>query len=129
METRRAFRVDLELIVKCRIDESQRGSFRLIEGDQFDTQAIDISEKGVRVLSRYLIPRGLVLELDIDGKLFGLGHNIKTKSEVRYCETLKGLRKKNRLGLMFLDISEEDRQAIARFVSSNERREHTRIQL
>ena len=129
METRSTPRVAVELKVICHIDESQDASFKLSEGNQFEAQALDISEGGVKLLSKYLIPRGIILDLDIDGKVFGLDRNIKTKGEVRFCESVKGLWKSNRIGVKFLDISDVDREALAKFVAAYERRQFPRVKL
>ena len=79
------------------------------------------------MVSKYFLPRGLIIELDIDGKPFGLDRNIKTKGEVRYCRIMKSF--ENRCGVKFLGLPEADRKSIAEFVATFERREFPRVKL
>ena len=129
MKTKSAPCAAVELKVICRLDGSQDARFRLKRGSPFIARATDISEVGAELLSKYLIPRGIILDLDIDGKVFGLDRNIKTKGEVRFCESVKGLWKSNRIGVKFLDISDVDREALAKFVAAYERRRCPRARL
>jgi c-di-GMP-binding flagellar brake protein YcgR len=127
METRSAPRVAIELKVVCHIDESQKNKFMLASGKSFEVRVLDISELGLGMVSKYFLPRGLILELDIDGKPFGLDINIKTKGEMRYCRITKSF--ENRCGVKFLGMSDADRKSIAKFVATFERREFPRVKL
>ena len=72
--------------------------------DRIVVHAPDISPKGMFIhLNRYF-PEGAVIKLQFT--LARSGREIHTRAEVRYC--LEGVG----IGVEFIDISEQDRQAI-----------------
>lgn len=127
METRSSSRVGVKLKVVCRIHENFRQKFGLTCGDVFELIAVDISEVGIGVISKYFLPKGLILELEIGGISFGIEKIMKIKGEIRYC-----IYKKNsgyKCGIKFLDILDEYRNNIAKLVSTYERREFPRVKI
>jgi len=127
METRIVARVDIDLRILFRLPEGPTQQFALAAGKSFEANALDISVLGIGVLSRYFLPHGLILDLEIDGKLLGLNEVIKVKGEIRYCRYLKDVG--YRCGIKFLDLSEDYQKAITKFISTSERRGEPRIKL
>lgn len=127
METRSSLRIDIKLKVVCRIHENFRQKFGLTCGDVFKLIAVDISESGIGVISEYFLPKGLILELEIEGIPFSIEKSMKIKGEIRYC-----IYKKNsgyRCGISFLDILDEYRNSIAKLVATYEQRKFPRVKL
>ncbi len=117
METRLSSRLHIELkVISHQFDESYEQQFNLAPGTPFEAHVFDISERGAGVLSKYFLPKGLKLGLSIEGKPFELNRNINIKAEVRYCHFIKDC--VNKCGIKFLDISEEDKKLIAKFITT-----------
>ena len=127
METRLAPRLNIDLKIISKLDDEYQQKFSLASGNKFEVRTLDISELGVGILSKYFIPKGVVLDLDIEGKPLGLDRDISTKGEVRYCKFVRNLGYK--CGIKFLNISQPDRKAIAYFISTYERRRASRVKL
>jgi len=126
METRSSSRIEVKLKVVCRIHENFCQQFGLVCGDVFELAAADISEAGIGVISKYFLPKGLILNLEITGIPFN-EEVMKIAGEIRYC-----IFKKNsgyRCGIKFLDIKEEYRKNIAKLVQTFEQRKFPRIRL
>ena len=127
IETRSSFRIDIKLKVICRIHENFCQKFGLTCGDVFKLIAVDISASGLGVMSEYFLPKGLILELEIEGMPFSPEKIMKIKGEIRYC-----VYKKNsgyRCGIIFLDILEEYKNSIAKLVATYEQRKFPRVNL
>lgn len=123
METRISSRVKAKLKVSCRINGRQK--FALACGEVFEPAAVDISEVGIGLISKYFLPKGLTVELAIEGILPDAGKIMKVKGEVRY-----SIFKKDsgyRCGVKFLDMPDEYRKSIAKLVAAYERREFPRV--
>ncbi|MBP7089158.1 MAG: PilZ domain-containing protein [Candidatus Omnitrophica bacterium] len=127
METRLTHRLDLRLKVTLGVDEEFKNKFVLADGNNFEAEALDISVSGIGIISKYYIPTGLIVILEIPGKIFGLKDNIKTKAEIRYCKFIKSC--EYRCGIKFLDMSEEYKNAIVKFISIYEKRKEPRLKL
>jgi len=127
METRLKQRVRLNIEIIVRIPEGGKQKFTLAEGDSFKAGVLDISVLGIAIFSKYFLPRGLMLELEMPGAIFTINEDIKIRGEVRYSIYVRP--SVYRCGIKFLDIPEKYTEAIARFVSLNERRKEPRLRL
>ncbi len=127
METRSSFRINIKLSVVCRIHENFCQKFGLTCGNVFKLSAVDISESGIGVISEYFLPKGLILELEIEGIPFSVEKTMKIKGEVRSC-----IYKKNcgyKCGINFLDLLDEYRNSIAKLVATYEQRKFPRLKM
>lgn len=127
MESRKAPRIGVETKIISKVSSDYKQKFSLISGESFEVKAFDISMLGVGIISKYFLPPGLILELEITGEPFGLDEAVKIKGEVRYCIYIKG--RGYKCGIQFVTISEKHSQAIARFISTYERRKEPRLKL
>jgi len=127
METRRSPRVPISLSIISKVDLQPGQKFSLSEGDIFKAEAADISISGIGVTSKYFLPAGLYIKLEIDGKPFGLKEPMKIKGRVRYSKFIRG--QGYRCGLEFTDILPEYTAKIAEFINIYERRKDPRIKL
>ena len=127
METRITPRLNISLKVETKISAESGQGFALAGGSSFTVEAVDISELGLGIIFKCFLPKGLILELSINGEPFGLNEVIKIKGEVRHCRFLKDVG--YRCGIKFLSISEVYRKAIAKFIEECERRKAPRIKL
>jgi hypothetical protein len=127
METRYAPRVRLDLKVLSRVSDEDGQKFLLSKGNTFEIEIADISTLGVGIISRFFLPKGLRIELEIDGKPFGLDNSMKIKGEVRYCNYIKSSR--YRCGIKFIDISSQYLNKIKDFIATYEKREEPRLKL
>ncbi len=127
METRIALRIDIDLKVVSKIDEGYQQKFGLACGKNFEVKGMDVSELGVGVLSKYFLPKGLIIEAEIDGAFFGLNETMKIKGEVRHCQYIRNLGYK--CGLKFLNLPDTYRKAIAQTILTYERRKAPRVRL
>jgi c-di-GMP-binding flagellar brake protein YcgR len=127
MDTRLATRTNIDLKIICKIEPKYQQKFGLACGDSFEAKALDISVLGVGLLCKYFLPKGLVLEVDIDFAPFGQNEIIKIRGEIRHAQYLKNLG--YRIGIKFLDISYINKKSIDKYVFSRERRKEPRIRL
>lgn len=127
METRRALRININLKIKSNIPEEYRQKFALTIGSSFEVDAVDISVLGVGIFSKYFLPKGLILELEISGDSLEMKENMIVKAEVRHCAFLKG--KGYRCGVQFLNLPSHYKKAIADFITTYERRKEPRLKL
>jgi len=116
METRLASRVNISINVNSRIDAKKDQQVILAEGNRFSAVACNISVLGIAIRVKYFLPKGLVLDLEIDGIYFGLEGPMKIKAEVRHCDYVKY--RTYECGLKFLDITAQYKKAIENFVSA-----------
>ena len=119
METRIATRLKIRLRIVSKIDKKFQQGFGLICGRSFRVDTFDISEAGIGFYSKYFLPKGLMLEIGMNGIPLGLKRVARMKAEVRHCEysILRGYR----CGVKFVDIPDSYRMAIAQFVSAHEK--------
>ncbi|MCM8789405.1 MAG: PilZ domain-containing protein [Candidatus Omnitrophica bacterium] len=127
MESRKAPRINIEIKIISKISEEYKQKFSLISGESFEVKAFDISILGIGIISKYFLPQGLILELEIPGEPFGLSGAMYIKGEIRYCIYIKGLGYK--CGIKFLEITKEHTRAIGQFISTYERRKEPRLKL
>jgi len=115
METRERPRIDAKLKVDLNIDESFKDQITLVGGNNMETETCDINLGGLCLILKYFLPRGLIVNLSIDGTPFGLDRKIDVKAEIRHSKYVKVHTYKT--GVRFLDLSEEDRKYIDDFIS------------
>jgi len=113
-------------ISSIKISEKMRDAVALVK-DEFVGQAVDISVDGIGIFLEYYLPTGVHLDLDVEGKVFGVDRALKMKAEVRYCNFIA--QKKYRCGMKFIEISKEDKEVISEFVKNAERRRAPRVKL
>jgi c-di-GMP-binding flagellar brake protein YcgR len=127
MQTRLSHRLKVSLEGVSKIDKRSKKQFALTKGDSFKIDILDISVLGLCMISKYFLPKGLFVDLEIDGTLFGLKETMKIKGEIRYCEYLKYYT--YRCGVKFLDMPEKYKKVISRFIAAYERRKNPRLKL
>lgn len=127
METRAASRVAIKLKVVCRIEKNFCRKFGLTCGDVFGLTAVDISESGIGVVSEYFLPKGLILELEIEGVPPDIEKIMTIKGEICYCTYKKNSGYK--CGVRFIDLLDEYRSGIASVVATYELRKFPRVKL
>ena len=122
METRKAPRLPISSTTKLKVDPSVKGHFGIAKKD-IKVQIIDISVRGIGVLSKYFIPKGVIIDLEfmISGGL------ITVRGEVK--SAISGGKGLTRLGVKFIDIDKKQHQTIARFIKENERRTQPRLNI
>ena len=86
MENRIAPRSRIDKRVFVEIDKERKQPFYLRDGNIFDADSADVSSTGISVRSRYYLPKGLVVDLKIEGTDFGISEVINLEGEVRYCK-------------------------------------------
>ena len=127
MDTRRGPRVEVSLRVISTIDESMKDSVSLANGNRFEARAYDISAGGLGLLTKYFLPNGLLLEIEIEGAPFGLKERIKVRGEVSHCKNIQV--HKYKCGIRFVGMVDEHIKVIEQFVSNHERRRKLRVNL
>ena len=127
METRKQPRTRISLKVTSKIDEESGQKFSLAGSKTFEADTIDISILGMAILTKYYLPKGLRIELEIDGKPFGLKKSMKIKGEIRYCIYFSA--SLYRCGVKFINILSEYKNKIAKFIDIYERRKAPRVKL
>ncbi|MBU0709561.1 MAG: PilZ domain-containing protein [Candidatus Omnitrophica bacterium] len=127
METRKAPRIGINLTIHSKIPSEHKQKFALISGMNFDAQIVDISILGIGMFSKYFLPKGLILELNMEGQYFGISEDITVKAEVRHCTFIKG--RGYRSGMQFLNLSDKDKKVITEFINTHERRKEPRLKL
>ncbi|MDD5565489.1 MAG: PilZ domain-containing protein [Candidatus Omnitrophica bacterium] len=127
METRLAPRVNIDLRVVCSTEELHQQKFCLAGGNKFEVKLLDISVLGIGFLTKYFLPKGLIIDTEMDGACFGLQEVMTIKGEIRHCNYIRGMG--YRCGIKFLNISNKYKDAIIQFIAANERRKEPRIKL
>lgn len=127
METRLAPRVGIDLKVVCKTEELHQQKFCLANGNKFEVKVLDVSVLGIGFLTKYFLPKGLLITAEIDGAFFGLQETMQVKGEVKYCNYIRG--QGYRCGIKFLNISTTYKDAIAQFIAVHEREKEPRVRL
>jgi len=121
-ETRRAKRVRLVVPATYSIHESLKKQIRLSE-DVVKATTRNINAFGVAIDSKYFIPKGVLINITIDsgpfypGKGGGLDKPIRIVGKI-VSATMEAKRH-YRLGVQFIEVREEDKAAIAKFVEKD----------
>ena len=102
-------------------------SVHLANGDNFEARAFDISVSEVGLASKHFLPKGLTVEMELEGAPFNLQQNIKVKGEIAYCKSA-GVHS-YKCGIRFLDLGDSDKEAIVRFITKHNRRKDDRMSL
>ena len=127
MQTRLGPRINVTLKIVTKIDESLKQHVHLTKGNRFDVSSYDISAIGIGIYVKYFLPKGLILDLEMDGAPFGLEEKMKIKGEVRHCEYVTV--RKYHCGIKFLNLPKNYKKVIDHFVSTHTRRKNPRIKL
>lgn len=127
MNTRVGPRVEVSLRVISTIDESMKDSISLAGGNRFEARAYDISVGGIGLVTKYFLPKGLLLELEIEGAPFKLKERITAKGEVTHCKNVQAHKYKS--GIRFTEMADKYIKVIAEFVASYEKRKDPRVNL
>lgn len=127
MDTRQGPRVEVSLRVISTIDKSMKDAVSLANGNRFEARAYDISIGGIGLLTKYFLPKGLLLELEIEGGPFGLQERIIAKGEVTHCKNIQV--HKYKCGIKFTDMSDKYIKVISQFIAGYEKRQSPRIKL
>ena len=72
------------------------------------------------IVKNYFLPRGLKIDIEISGSVFGLKNTIKIKGEISHCNYIKFHTYK--CGIKFLELSKKNRKLIADFVASKKKK-------
>ena len=126
VETRGSLRSGFKTKVVFSVDDSMKKQIHLAK-DKFEAYTADISTLGIGILSNHFIPKGAILNAEIDGANFSLDEPLRIKCEVRYCNFVK--MGEYRSGMKFLDILPLYKDKIAEFIKKNERREVPRFKV
>jgi c-di-GMP-binding flagellar brake protein YcgR len=90
---------------------------------------LDISVSGCGLDSAYLIPPGVILDINIDSTPF-VGPNSQRKEPIKATGSVRSCVMKSaghyRLGIQFTKISEDDKKFLDGFISGKERRKDVR---
>ena len=106
--------------IVIRIDEEATDKFSPSAGNIFEVDLTSISVLGISMYSKYYLPNGLRIILDIDGKPFGLERSMNLKGEMRYCKQIEA--SKYKCGIKFIKTADEYKNKIAEFVTANEKK-------
>ncbi|MDP3143413.1 MAG: PilZ domain-containing protein [Candidatus Omnitrophota bacterium] len=127
MQTRLAHRINVNFNIIFRVCADPQRKFAIVSGKSLECKAFDISELGVGLSSKYFFPKGLMLDMKIDGSLFGLREAMNIRGEVRYCIFNRSYG--YRSGIKFIDLADKYHRSIAKFIGENERRKDLRVQI
>lgn len=121
VEIRGTPRIKMSLKVISKIYKDLDQKFALAKGSSFKGDTFNISVLGMGISLKYFLPKGLVVELEIQGESFGLTGTMKLWGEVRYCKYMYKQGKLYKCGIKFLGIPKEYEQAIVKFSSTYEK--------
>ncbi len=127
METRKNSRVPVQFKITFQIDSNDKRKFNILRDNILEASIINISILGIGIIVKYFFPKGLNIDLEIDGRYFGLEYPMNIKGEIRYCKYIKN--NGYRCGVKFLDIKKEYLEKIEDFIASYDRREAPRLKL
>jgi len=123
-EKRRQKRIDVSFIVMYRVNAPVK--IRLLVGDkEVCAIALDLSEGGMAVLTNYEVPALALVTVKfivLNERATSVKErtrSLEVSGEVRYCVMTK--EKVYRLGILFTDLSQDDRQFIADFITLQSR--------
>ena len=104
MKNRVFKRSTLDKKIFVEIDNDPNQSYHTRDGDLLDANSADISEGGISLKSRYYLPKGLRVDVKMQGVGFGFSEIINLDGEIRYCE--QEASHEYRCGLKFLEPSQ-----------------------
>lgn len=119
--------MEVSLKVISTIDKSMKNGISLANGNRFEARAYDISIGGLGLLTKYFLPKGLLLEMEIEGAPFDLKERITVKGEVTHCKNIEV--HKYKCGIRFTEMSDENIKVIAKLVAGYEKRKEPRVNL
>lgn len=118
-ETRRVERVAVKIPIAIKIEPSMEKDFTLAQRE-VSASTVDMSATGMSVLSSVYIPEGIALVIEFEAQSIcpekeKEGSKIRLKGEVVSSRMMKG---QYRLGILIKEISDEDKSAIVKFIST-----------
>ena len=125
--TRLAPRVKINMEILSEIEKTEGQSVILASDNKFKVNAFDISRKGLGIIVDYLLPKGLIIKLKINGTPFGLTKAMEIKGEITHCKYIKF--RQYKCGVKFVDVPAECDKAISDFIAAYEKREVPRLDL
>ena len=127
METRLGPRVKIDIKIISKFDTDLKQQVSLVGGNCFEGHGCNISTIGIGTFTKHFLPKGLILQMEIEGTPFGLTKPMKIKGEIRHCEYIT--KAKYKCGIKFLNLPKEYREAIKNLISAYEKRKKTRLNL
>ena len=127
MKSRLAPRIKTNLKVTTKISDEFKDNFGFTHSDSFTVDVIDISTLGMGVYVDHFLPKGLIVQLNLKGKPFGLKKDMSINAEIRHCEYLKPFSYK--CGIKFIDIPTTQIKSINKFIKKYDKRDHRRLTL
>lgn len=128
-DTRGSERIPTAVQVTFEVHESMKESIPF-SAKKFTSHISDISTVGCAILSHTFFPKNVLLNLEIDAALFYPNESGRVvKAAGRVCNCRNFSKDSYRLGVSFEKIAPEDKQAIKRFIESNERRKEKRFNI
>jgi len=127
MDTRQTKRVDVNLTVMSEVELKGEQQLTLASGNCFKATAYDISKRGIGLHVNTFLPKGLLLKLQLPGKIFDLEKDMKIEGEIAHCRFIR--QHEYRCGIKFLKISDEAKSALDKFISTHDKRKDKRINL
>ncbi|MFH0764414.1 MAG: PilZ domain-containing protein [Candidatus Omnitrophota bacterium] len=125
--TRLAPRVKIDMEIPSEIEKVEGQGGALASENRFKARAFDISRKGIGVIVDFLLPRGLIIKLNIKGEPFGLDKDMELKGEITHCHYVKV--RQYICGIKFLDMPDEYKKTISNFIDAYEKRQFPRLDL
>ena len=124
METRGEARIKLDAGASLKVNGDMEKHVHLLREEQ-KAEIVDVSALGIGVVSPVFLPKGAILNIQVNGAAFGMDTPIKIKGEVRYCKPEKG--RKCKVGIKFIEIEDAVLNKIKEYVTKCERREAPRV--
>ena len=117
METRSAPRAHVNAEIAFFIDGGEEQKFHLPKNTKFPARLSSISVLGLSMICDKMLPKGLVIKLEVPGEPFLFQETMHIKGEVRYCRQV--MLSEYNCGIKFLDIQRDHKDRIAAFVASH----------
>lgn len=114
--TRKVLRRELEANIKMKVHESSAGQVALFE-NEIMAKTSDISTGGLGIYSPMYIPEGTNLELELESDPFCPGRK-ETIHIVAKVTISMMAGDKYRIGLNFVEISDQDKETIINYVQN-----------
>ncbi|MFA4982071.1 MAG: PilZ domain-containing protein [Candidatus Omnitrophota bacterium] len=141
METRGQKREPVNFLAEYAIDEATEKTIKLnVPAKDASGKAVfqkagllDISVQGCGLDSLYLIPPGVILDINIESAPFAAEAGKDRKEPMRVTGSVRSCSMKSqghyRLGIQFTKISNEDKDLLSAFITNKERRSSPRWDL
>lgn len=112
--TRKITRRELNIGVKLKVHESSKNIVKLID-DEIVCRTSDISDNGLGIYCPIYIPEGTQLKIELESKLLYPEKGSSIHIIVKVTSSIM-VENEYRTGLQFIEISDQDREVIIRYV-------------